>query len=297
MIKSELDADQKAFNQKMQDLIIQQASRLINNDLYTKSLLSTLPVALLSTDQNGLVQVANRAAEEMLQTKLRSIKGLPLIDLFNLSPAIAGKITQAWDQKEPVSADSLELILAEEDQRVVNIHVRQFQDEERRVFGTLLAMEDQTYLSFLRESFKQHALVPSDGEVVARSPKMKRAVKQLDQLAESDGPVLFTGEPGSGKVFLAAKLHQKQGLDPLAPFIVLDCRKVDNDRTKETLFGSGEKPSDDRHTVRFKSLHDYGTIHLAEGGTLVLRHIEALGLECLEAVNDYVTKSAAGLST
>jgi transcriptional regulator of aromatic amino acid metabolism/polyferredoxin len=283
--------------QNLQDLVIRQASRLINHDLYAKSLLSTLPVALLSTDQNGLIQVANRAAEEMLQTELRSIKGLPLIDLFSLSPAIAEKITQAWDQKEPLLADSLELILADDEQRVVNIHVRQFQDEERRVFGTLLAIEDQTYLSFLRESFKQHALTPSDGEVVAHSPKMKRAVKQLDQLAKSDGPVLFTGEPGSGKVFLAAKLHQNQELDPLAPFIVLDCRKVDGDRSKETIFGSGEKPSDDKHAIRFKSLHDYGTIHLAEGGTLVLRHIDALGLECLEAANDYVTKAAAGLST
>jgi transcriptional regulator of aromatic amino acid metabolism/polyferredoxin len=283
--------------QNLQDLVVRQASRLINNDLYTKSLLSSLPVALLSTDQNGLIQVANRAAEEMLQTELPSIKGSPLIDLFNLSPAIAEKITQAWDQKEPVSADSLELILADDEQRVVNIHVRQFQDEERRVFGTLLAMEDQTYLSFLRESFKQHALTPSDGEVVARSPKMKRIVKQLAELAKSDGPVLFSGESGSGKVFLAAKLHKDQGLDPQAPFIVLDCREIDGARSKETLFGSGERLPDDKQAIRFKSLHDYGTIHLAEGGTLVLRNIDALGLECLEAVNDYVTKAEKGFST
>ena len=95
---TEPDAVNKAIRenlQDLQDLVVRQASRLINNDLYTKSLLSSLPVALLSTDKNGLIQVANRAAEEMLQTELRSIKGLPLIDLFNLSPAITEKITQA----------------------------------------------------------------------------------------------------------------------------------------------------------------------------------------------------------
>ena len=45
MGSTELDATRKAFNQNLQDLIIQQASRIINNDLYTKSLLSSLPVA------------------------------------------------------------------------------------------------------------------------------------------------------------------------------------------------------------------------------------------------------------
>jgi PAS domain S-box-containing protein len=276
MISTSPETGQKAFNQKMQDLIIRQASRIINNDLYTRSLLSSLPVALISTDKDGLIQVANQAAEEMLQVKLQSVKGSSLIDLFALSPAIAENIKQARDRQAPVAADSLDLILSDGQKKIVNIHVQLFNDEERNMVGTLLAMEDQTYISFLRDSFKQHAPVPSDGEVVARSPKMKRAVKQLDKLAESDGPVLFCGPPGSGKAYLAAKLHKKRGLDPQAPFIMLDCRQIDGAGFKETLFGSGQNLPDDQQAVRFKSLHDYGTIHLAEGGTLVLRNIDAL---------------------
>ena len=103
MGSADLDASRKAFNQKLQDLIIQQTSRIINNDLYTKSLLSSLPVALISTDKNGLIQVANRAAEEMLQAKLQSITGSSLIDLFSLSPAIAENIKQARNQQASVS--------------------------------------------------------------------------------------------------------------------------------------------------------------------------------------------------
>jgi PAS domain S-box-containing protein len=300
MDSTESDATSKALRenlQDLQDLVIRQASRLINDNLYTKSLLSSLPVALISTDKKGLIQVANRAAEEMLQTQLQSVKGSSLIDLFDLSPAIAEKINQARDQKAPVSADSLDLILADGQQKVVNVHVRPFYDEERRIFGTLLAIEDQTYISFLRESFKQHALAPSDGEIVAKSPKMKKVVKQLDKLIKSDGPVLFSGPSGSGKTFLAAKLHKNRGLGPQAPLIILDCRKIDSAKFKETLFGSGEKLQDDKHLIRFKSLHDYGTIHLAEGGTLVLLNIDALEFENIEALNDYITKVAEESST
>jgi nitrogen fixation/metabolism regulation signal transduction histidine kinase len=98
MDSTESGATNKALRenlQDLQDLVIRQASRLINDNLYTKSLLSSLPVALISTDKKGLIQVANRAAEEMLQTQLQSVKGSPLNDLFAFSPAIAEKINQA----------------------------------------------------------------------------------------------------------------------------------------------------------------------------------------------------------
>ncbi|MBE9521462.1 MAG: sigma 54-interacting transcriptional regulator, partial [Proteobacteria bacterium] len=294
---TEPDTSLDEFYDNLQDMVISQAGRIINNDLYTKSLLSSLPVALISTDKNGLVQVANKAAEEMLQTKLRSIKNSSLIDLFSLSPAIVENIKQAQDQQASVSADSVDLILADGQQKVVNIHVQLFYDEESSLVGNLLAIEDQTYISFLRESFKKHALTPAEGELVANSPKMKKVAKQLVELGKSDAPVLFSGPSGSGKTFLAAKLHKSQGLDPQAPFIMLDCHEIDSAKSRETLFGSGEKLQDDTHSIRFRSLHDYGTIHLAEGGTLVLLNIDALGLEGLEAVNDYIVQVAAGSST
>ncbi len=300
MENTKSDATNQALRenlQDLQDLVIRQASRLINDNLYTKSLLSSLPVAFISTDKDGLIQVANKAAEEMLQIKLKSVKGTSLIDLLALSPTITEKINQAWEQQTAVSTDSLDLILADGQQKIVNIHVRQFYDEERRMFGTLLAMEDQTYISFLRESFKQHVLTPSDGEIVARSPKMKKVVKQIAKLAKSDELVLFSGPSGSGKAYLAAKLHKSRDLGPQAPIIILDCHEIDAAKFNETLLGSGEKLQDDKHYIRFKSLHDYGTIHLAEGGTLVLLNIDALELENLEALNDYITNAAEESST
>jgi transcriptional regulator of aromatic amino acid metabolism len=292
-----LDTSLDAFYDNLQDMVIQQAGRIINNDLYTKSLLSSLPVALISTDKNGLIQVANQAAEEMLQVKLRAIKKSSLLELFALSPAVIENIEQAWKQDDPLSADSVTLILGDGQQKVVNIHVQPFYDEESNLVGTLIAMEDQTYISFLRESFKQHAQTPSDGEVIANSPKMKRLVKQLAELADGEAPVLFSGQGGSGKSFLAAKLHKSRGLDPQAPLIMLDCRDIDDARSKEILFGAADQQEGAKNSIRFKSLHDYGTIHLADGGTLVLLNIDALNLECLEAVNDYIVDVAAGSST
>lgn len=292
MDTTESDAAKKSleeWSKALEDLVIRQASRLINDSLYTESLLSSLPVALISTDKEGLIQVANRAAEEMLQTELQNIKGSSLLDLFALSPTIIEKIKEAQIQKIPISADSRDLVLSEDQKKVVNIHVRLFYDEERKVFGTLLAMEDQTYISFLRESLKQQALFPSDGKIISNSPKMKRTVKQLAGVEKTEGPVLFSGPPGSGKTFLAAKLHKNLGLDSQAPFIILDCHEIDRNKFKDTLFGSGQNFANDRQFIRFKSLHDYGTIHLAEGGTLILRNIDTLEPENLDVLDNYIT--------
>lgn len=282
--------------QDLQDLVIQQASRLINDSLYTKSLLSFLPVALLSTDKNGMIQVANQAAEEMLQTTLLEIKGTTFVDLFAHSPALVEQIELANNKQAPISADSIELVLANGQKKVVNIHIRLFYDEERRVFGTLLALEDQTYITFLRDSFKQHALTPPDGEIVAQSPKIKKAVKQLEKLATSQSPVLFSGPLGSGKTFFTAKLHNMHEDGEQAPLILVDCREIVDSNFKETLFGSAEKLEDDTEFIRFKSLHDYGTVHLAENGTLVLLNIDVLSLEDLEAIDDYLYQIEDGSS-
>ena len=54
------------FYDDLQELVINQARNMINLNLYTKSLLSTLPVALIATNTDGIVKTLNQAAEEIL---------------------------------------------------------------------------------------------------------------------------------------------------------------------------------------------------------------------------------------
>ena len=69
------------FYDQLQDTVIEQACRLINHDLYTKAILSTLPIALVATDRSGKIRSTNRAAEDLLC--LRTLgKGAVLADCF-----------------------------------------------------------------------------------------------------------------------------------------------------------------------------------------------------------------------
>ncbi len=50
----------------------------------------------------------------------------------------------------------------------------------------------------------------------------KLVLRQVDRLARMRGPVLLHGAPGTGKVYLARRLHDRSGV--AGPFITLDCR-------------------------------------------------------------------------
>jgi hypothetical protein len=60
MDSTESDATDKPFFEDMQDFVVWQARRLINNNLYTKSLLSSLPVPFASNRRK--YQSGQRAA-------------------------------------------------------------------------------------------------------------------------------------------------------------------------------------------------------------------------------------------
>ncbi|NOQ40900.1 MAG: PAS domain-containing protein [Desulfuromusa sp.] len=78
------------FYDQLQGTVIEQARRLINHNLYTKAILSTLPIALVATDRSGHIRSINRAAEDLLGLgslgeNASLVTCFPLINLDKLS--------------------------------------------------------------------------------------------------------------------------------------------------------------------------------------------------------------------
>lgn len=118
------------------------------------------------------------------------------------------------------------------------------------------------------------------GPLIAESARMHKAAQQIAQVAQRSGPVLITGEPGTGKLFAARMVHESMGEDD-RPLIVVDCQRVDLREACRLLFGS-----DDPHPDGQPS--GFGAVHLATRGTLVLRHIEALDRTAQQALGQYL---------
>jgi two-component system response regulator HydG len=93
--------------------------------------------------------------------------------------------------------------------------------------------------------------------IIGKTAAIERARRLLERVAGYDEPVIFLGEPGTGKEFFARRLHDI-GRTPKGPFVTVNCEAFANGPTDTALFGPG------------------GAIERAQGGTLFLNDLFAM---------------------
>ena len=100
--------------------------------------------------------------------------------------------------------------------------------------------------------------------------------RTLGRLAATDLPLLLEGETGTGKSFLAARLHRRSR--PKRPLVVLDCGALPAGLLPSELFGHRAGAFTDATASRV------GFLERAGSGTLVLDRVDALAQEAQVAL-------------
>jgi len=126
---------------------------------------------------------------------------------------------------------------------------------------------------------------PATGPIIAESSAMRQTLKQITELSQRSGPTLITGEPGTGRVYMAKKLHERVSTDSV-PLIIVDCQRVEDHEASKLLFGATDLQE------FISQAGGFGALHLADQGTLVLTNIENLDMESQEILSLYLEKSA-----
>jgi DNA-binding NtrC family response regulator len=91
----------------------------------------------------------------------------------------------------------------------------------------------------------------------------------LAEAADSESPVLISGDPGCGKELFARTIHLKSRRR-FAPFIALSCRAPSEQSLERELFG------DPKGSAYGVVQANTGVFKRAEGGTILLKEIECL---------------------
>ena len=145
-----------------------------------------------------------------------------------------------------------------------------------RIIATLLGPELKRiqrrahHISFTpdqldKESGRRVVLCESHG-IIGSSRTLLAAVKEVEQVKDSDAPVLLLGESGTGKEMFAGLLHRESKRKKNA-YICINCASIPEALLESELFGH-EKGS---FTGAFKK--QIGKIEQADGGTLFLDEI------------------------
>lgn len=104
-----------------------------------------------------------------------------------------------------------------------------------------------------------------DSELIGESPEIREVRHVVEKIAETDFPVLITGETGTGKEILSGMIHRKSGVG--GNFVALNCASIPETLFESELFGHSAHSFTDAKKAR------KGKVQLATGGTLFLDEI------------------------
>jgi DNA-binding NtrC family response regulator len=104
------------------------------------------------------------------------------------------------------------------------------------------------------------------GQMIGRSPEMRRAFEMADRVAPTDSTVLILGESGTGKDLLAQEIHARS---PRAgkPYVAVNCAALPETLIESELFGY------ERGAFTGAAQQKKGKFELASGGTIFLDEI------------------------
>lgn len=98
---------------------------------------------------------------------------------------------------------------------------------------------------------------PSPHAIIGKTAAIERARRLVERVAGCSEPVLFLGEPGTGKEFFARRLHEL-GNSAKGPFVTVNCDTYAAERSDPPFLGEG------------------GALERAAGGTLFLNDVISL---------------------
>ncbi|MTI10063.1 nitrogen assimilation response regulator NtrX [Curvivirga aplysinae] len=124
----------------------------------------------------------------------------------------------------------------------------------------------------LRKENEELKKLSGEGEhlnLVGQSSVITEIQKEIERVAEMESRVLITGDPGSGKNFVAKLIH-KQSPRKDGPFVVLNCAALSSEKVEETLFGVEQTPDTPRKV---------GLLEEAHSGILLLDEVADMPLD------------------
>ncbi len=227
----------------------------------TEIILDSISDGVFTVDHEWRITSFNRAAEEITGISRSEAIGRLCRDVFH-SNMCQGDCALHRTMEVGRSFFSTSTYIINKDKKRIPISVSTalLHNEQGEILGGVETFRDNTLVEELRQelngSFRQ-------GDMVSRSPLMKKIFAFLPQIAESDSTVLIEGDTGTGKEILAKALHDLSKRRE-KPFVAINCGALPDTLLESELFGYKAGAFTD--AVCDKP----GYFTMADGGTIML---------------------------
>ncbi len=246
---------------------------------YWKTIVDTLNDGLLVLDTMGRVIAANPAAEKLTgyteeELKTKDCRILNCTDCRIIGEGHKDKWCKLFVKGQ---VRDKKCLITQKDRRTVHIlkSGTVLRDPDGEIVGAVEILKDmsqiiqqQREIKALRQTFQ---LDEGYHGIIGKSPVMQNLFELIENLAQSDAPVMISGESGTGKELVALAIHEA-GPRSTKPFVKVNCAALNENLLESELFGHirGAFTGAARNRVgRFEAAHE-GSIFLDELGDIPL---------------------------
>jgi PAS domain S-box-containing protein len=246
---------------------------------YWKTIVDTLQDGLMVMDPEGNILAMNPAAERLTGYSADELVGQNCrilnctgCELFGRG---AGENWCGLYVKGTVTAKKC--LISKKDRRALHVvkNATVLKDPQGQMIGAVETFTDisqivrqQQEIMTLRKSCR---LEEEHHGLLGESPPMLRLFELIENVAQTDAPVLIHGQSGTGKELVARAIHEDSPRKD-RPFIKVNCAALNENLLESELFGheKGSYTGADRTRIgRFEAAHE-GTIFLDEIGDIPL---------------------------
>ncbi|MGI6495085.1 MAG: sigma-54 interaction domain-containing protein [Kiritimatiellia bacterium] len=233
------------------------------------SILESISDGVFTVDADWRITYFNAAAERITGIRRDEALGRSCAEVFRASMCETNcALRQTLKSGKPVVNRAAFIVSADGRRIPVSVSTAILRDAGGRMVGGAETFRDLSLVEELRKELSGTFRV---GDLVSRSPAMRRIKDLLPRLAESEATVLIQGETGTGKELLARAVHSHSPRRN-KPFVAVNCGALPDTLLESELFGyvKGAFTGADRNKP--------GRFAAAEGGTLFLDEIGDISL-------------------
>ena len=249
----------------------------------TEIILNSIADGVFTVDLDWKVTFFNRAAEEITGVSAADAIGRPCCEVFRANVCESTCVLRyTRETGKPVVNRPVAILRADGKEIPISVSTALLKDATGRVIGGVETFRDLSLVQTLRQEINRRYRF---GDIVSRSPIIRKLFSILPEVAQSESTVLILGESGTGKELLSHAIHS---LSPRAegPFVAVNCGALPDTLLESELFGHVAGAFTDAKKSR------QGRFAMAEGGTLFLDEIgdvsPALQVRLLRALQERV---------
>ena len=240
-------------------------------ELQYRDLYENAPIAYFSLSADGIIQMANRKAADLVGYKIEELTGRSAFDLYADSES-ARKVFGRFKAGKEIRGEELEVRRSDGRSVWISLTVQPVHDPDGAVLGSRSMMADITREKQAQQVLSDEVRAKYDyDEIVGNSPVLLEVMEKVQMVAPTDSTVLILGETGTGKELICRAIHHLSRRSS-KPVVKLNCAAIPSGLIESELFGHEKGAFTGAVTQkqgRFELAHE-GTIFLDEIGDIPL---------------------------